>query len=173
MGRETIVEISGNRYRYAYDPERQATIYKGPVGEAPPIGEEEFLVWATSQEMPEIQVDDLTGDAKKYAQMIIASRGPNKGRVRASKPKVDRNKPGTGNAAYIWRMVAFGASPNPRHHHLPILADFDIEAKDHDERRKTMKELDVIVEQIMATIPLQKQYGTLRWGHAMGYFKEE
>ena len=51
MGKEHQVEIppgSGNRYRYAYDPERQATIYKGPVGEAPPIGEEDFLrvsVW--------------------------------------------------------------------------------------------------------------------------------
>jgi len=42
----TVVEIppgSGNRYKYVYDAETKATIYKGPVGEAPELGEEEFL----------------------------------------------------------------------------------------------------------------------------------
>ena len=44
MGKENIVEIppgSGNRYRYAY--ENGETVYKGPVGNAPEIGETELL----------------------------------------------------------------------------------------------------------------------------------
>ena len=46
MPKESRVEIpsgSGNFYRYAYDPETQATRYLGTVGQAPEMGEEEFL----------------------------------------------------------------------------------------------------------------------------------
>jgi len=42
----SIVEIppgSGNRYKYVYDAETKATVYKGPVGNAPALDEEEFL----------------------------------------------------------------------------------------------------------------------------------
>jgi hypothetical protein len=44
--KENIVEIKGGKYRYAYDPETQDTVYRGPVGDAPAldIGEfEEFM----------------------------------------------------------------------------------------------------------------------------------
>ena len=44
MGKESVVEIphgSGNRYRYEYSA--GSTIYKGPVGSAPDLGEAEFL----------------------------------------------------------------------------------------------------------------------------------
>lgn len=40
---ESVVEIKGSQYRYAYDPETQTTRYLGPVGDAPTISEEEFL----------------------------------------------------------------------------------------------------------------------------------
>jgi len=43
--KENIVEIpegSGNRYKYAYDPGSKSTVYKGPVGSAPDITEEEW-----------------------------------------------------------------------------------------------------------------------------------
>jgi len=46
MGKESIVEIppgSGNHYRYEYDESSGKTLYRGPVGDAPQIGEEEFL----------------------------------------------------------------------------------------------------------------------------------
>ena len=46
MPRESRVEIpsgSGNKYRYAYDPETQATRYLGTVGQAPALSEAEFM----------------------------------------------------------------------------------------------------------------------------------
>jgi len=46
MPKESRVEIpsgSGNFYRYSYDPASRATIYLGPVGSSPDLGEEEFL----------------------------------------------------------------------------------------------------------------------------------
>ena len=43
MGSDSIVEIGGHRYRYAYDPGSQQTLYRGPVGSAPALTEQEFL----------------------------------------------------------------------------------------------------------------------------------
>ena len=40
---ETVVEIGGHHYRYEYDPESKNTLYRGPVGDAPALSEEEFL----------------------------------------------------------------------------------------------------------------------------------
>jgi hypothetical protein len=39
---ESIVEIEGHLYRYEYDPASQKTLYRGPVGDAPPLTEEMF-----------------------------------------------------------------------------------------------------------------------------------
>lgn len=47
--KESIVEIppgSGNQYRYGYDPDTGKTNYLGPVGDAPSLHEEEFLLMA-------------------------------------------------------------------------------------------------------------------------------
>lgn len=44
MSKESIVEIpegSGNQYRYVYEGGK--TVYRGPVGSAPKLGEEEFM----------------------------------------------------------------------------------------------------------------------------------
>ena len=43
MPQENIVEIKGGRYRYHYDPDTKVTVYDGPVGDSPEIGEQEFL----------------------------------------------------------------------------------------------------------------------------------
>ena len=43
MGKESIVTIKGGKYRYEYDPETQKTLYLGPVGDAPEIGEKDFM----------------------------------------------------------------------------------------------------------------------------------
>jgi hypothetical protein len=54
MGKESIVEIpkgSGNFYRYEYEGSK--TLYKGPVGDSPAIGEEEFFAGIT-------RVEDIT-----------------------------------------------------------------------------------------------------------------
>ena len=53
MPRESVVEIprgSGNRYRYAYHD--GATRYLGPVGSAPDLGEEEFMM-LVAQALPQ------------------------------------------------------------------------------------------------------------------------
>ena len=41
------------------------------------------------------------------------------GTLRSSKPR-------DGNAAYVWRMVAFQISSNYRHHCMPVTADFGV-----------------------------------------------
>ena len=43
MSDESVVIIKGHKYRYRYDYMTGKTIYLGPVGSAPDIGEEEFL----------------------------------------------------------------------------------------------------------------------------------
>jgi hypothetical protein len=174
MGKESVVDIAGHQYRYVYNEANGKTEYMGPVGDVPTLSEEEFLLMVpTSRQMPEIQADKLTGDAKKFAQMIVVTRGQNKGRLKASKPKVDRNKPDTGKAAYIWRMVAFQVSTNSKHHSMPVTADWDIEAESYEERRRIInEELNPIVDKIVDTVPLAQHYGTLRWGHAFGYFRQ-
>jgi hypothetical protein len=50
MVKDVIVDISGNRYRYSYNPETKRTEYRGPVGDAPPISEREFQRWAVWRE---------------------------------------------------------------------------------------------------------------------------
>ena len=42
MGKVTEVEINGHLYRYEYVDGQ--TLYKGPVGDAPTLSEEEFLM---------------------------------------------------------------------------------------------------------------------------------
>ena len=43
MGKEHVVDIKGNRYRYTYDSTTKSMRYLGPVGDAPSMNEEEFL----------------------------------------------------------------------------------------------------------------------------------
>jgi hypothetical protein len=42
MGKESVVTIGGHLYRYAYEGDSQKTIYLGPVGDSPPLTEQEF-----------------------------------------------------------------------------------------------------------------------------------
>lgn len=46
---ESVVDIRGHQYRYAYDPESQETKYLGPVGNAPAIDEEMFAAIVTQK----------------------------------------------------------------------------------------------------------------------------
>jgi len=62
MPRESVVEIpagSGNKYRYAY--EDGATVYKGPVGDAPGISEQEFLIGMPSGFSGPLESKGVTG----------------------------------------------------------------------------------------------------------------
>lgn len=96
-------------------------------------------------------------------------------RLRASKPTVKKNDPRTGEAAYVWRMVAFQVSPNGKHQCMPVTADWDLsydmqDPQRFEKRRARAKELDALVDRIvMACVPLPRQHGVMRWGRALGY----
>jgi len=141
----------------------------------------------TSQ-MPTIGLDHLTPEERKIAQGIVASRGKNKGRLRASKPKVERHiaryehydlpsgpyespvyEPDRdqGETAYVWRMVAFAVSPKSQHHCLPCTAGFDIPGK-WSEKRARLDELNALADKIISVIPARQHRGTIRWGQAFG-----
>ncbi len=129
-----------------------------------------------SNGMPVINLDSLSGAARMFAERITIH-----GRLRASKPPVEKVKvpherygytyepadPDAGRAAYIWRMVAFQISPIDKHQCMPCTADFDLPG-DFDARRADMKRLDEIVDQIVNTVPASDWHGIRRWGNALG-----
>lgn len=67
-------------------------------------------------QMPEITIPANFSEADRAIAALIL----NKGKLRASKPKA------SGEAAYVWRMVAFIASPISQHHCMPMTAEFDL-----------------------------------------------
>ena len=137
------------------------------------------------QPMPAIAIDaiaDLTEDERKIVEKILRPDG----RLRASKPSVpkkveikrpDRRWPTyeligeeairAGEAAYVWRMVAFQISPEPKHQHMPIMADGDLNGIG-DEKQPRQEELDDLVKRIVDSVPATQWHGVTRWGQAMG-----
>lgn len=120
--------------------------------------------------MPEINLAALDAKTAEIARLIVATKGKNKGRLRASKPLVKKGCIISGEAAYVWRMVAFTASPISQHHCMPVTADFDLQTTGmtYDQKRAYAKQLDRLANEILATIPREKHYGTLRWARAFG-----
>jgi heme exporter protein D len=129
--------------------------------------------------MPKI---DLTAVAMTAEERQIAERILNKGALRASKPAIAYttyvNERGLklrqpddigGKAAYVWRMVAFTLSPVAKHHCMPCTADFDLPERDYQLRRQMAKQLDTLVDRIIASVPKSQQHGTMRWARALGY----
>ena len=104
-------------------------------------------------------------DRKEIISILIKKNG----KVRVSKPKVDESKPNTGRCAYVWRMVMFQISTNRKHHCMPVCADFDLCPEDWKERKELMKELDVIVNEVVDNAPKSEWHGIHRWGKALGY----
>ena len=120
-------------------------------------------------EMPTINLDaiSLTADERALVEPIIANKGKNKGKLRASKPA------NAGEAAYVWRMVAFQISPIPAHHCMPVCADFDINVPEslsstdrYHYRRNRAKELGDLADKIVNTIPKDEWHGIARWRRA-------
>lgn len=108
---------------------------------------------------PVIDLSKLEGEALEYAKQIVKKNGE----VYLSKPKK-----ASGNAKYVWRMVMFFIGNRPQHHCMPVCADFDIEERDYHKRLEISKHLDLIVDSIVKTVPIEKQNGTLRWAKAFG-----
>ncbi|WP_431976006.1 hypothetical protein [Micromonospora haikouensis] len=61
----------------------------------------------------------VTIDAPKIAAAIVASRGPDKGKLRRSRPALPDEHNGVYGAAYVWRMIRFHAGLDM---HLPMMA---------------------------------------------------
>lgn len=89
---------------------------------------------------------------------------------RNNKLKSSFNDKKDGEAYYVWRNVAFAISTNRQHHCMPVLADYYINLKksdgklDHDAIRTKTKELDLLVDKIISTVPYSQRHGINRWG---------
>lgn len=118
--------------------------------------------------MIKLNLTNLFASARDQ-QIATGILNPRTGELRASKPKHD------GESAYVWRMVAFALSNNPQHHCMPVTADFDLPKEkywgpgNYDARQTRCRELDVIVESVVRTVPVTRQAGTMRWARALGY----
>lgn len=141
--------------------------------------------------MPKIDLETLerklTPGRFAIVKGIVATRGENKGCLRASKPKLARmtrydddsdwgyhydyateEERQQAYTAYVWRMVAFFVSPVRQHRCMPVMCDCELPGRG-EERRKLAKTLDdAIVSVVIDSIPLKEQYGTLAWGRAFG-----
>lgn len=130
--------------------------------------------------MPKIDLEllkeQLTPAELEIVSKIVASRGKNKGRLRASKPKVDFvEKDGelvpsdlaAGKAAYVWRMVAHYTSPLRQHHCMPCTAEFSLPGS-YYERRSLIEELGRLVDIVCKTIPVEQWHGVRRWAGILG-----
>lgn len=96
------------------------------------------------------------------------------GSVRSTKPKLDKNNPITGKAAYVWRFVVFTVSKVRAHQCMPCTADFDLPAHGPDGKwssaaaREMAKELHVLESMISGSIDKREWHGIARWGKAFG-----
>ena len=125
----------------------------------------------------------ISPEAQDFLNRITLKNG----KLRATKPKND------GDACFVWRMVAFYASPNPKHKCMPVCADFDMVWEREDElekayrtlgwndpsvtelfrqrfdwRAKRTKELNLIVDEILKVIPFSRRSGAAAFGRALG-----
>jgi len=135
---------------------------------------------------PRIDLDTLKNllspEDYDVVKLIVGTRGDANGRLRANKPKQDPNDPNTGLASYVWRMVAFTASPDARHHCMPCTADFDITMPGFSYRRATREDVhrqneyrkaqvergDAIEKIVVFSIAPIEWHGTRRWGQVYG-----
>ena len=136
--------------------------------------------------MPKLDIDKVPAEYRSLVARIIAGQGKNKGCLRASKPPVPKKvqvensdslwgytfrfaseeDAKAGDAAYIWRMVAFYCSPIHQHHCMPITSDWDLDGT-ASEARARAAELDQIVDIVMEQVPSHKRYGLLRWSRVL------
>jgi hypothetical protein len=131
--------------------------------------------WKMSN-MPKVNIQDINNSYLSDEDAAIISIIVKKnGAIRATKPKVNKNNPISGKAAYVWRMVVFSVSPKRQHQCMPCTATFDLPAYDEDGKwkceisRKMSKELDKLVDHIVNSVPKTQWHGVSRWAKAFGY----
>lgn len=116
-------------------------------------------------EMPVLPLEEF---ALTPWEMEVAKRTLHNGRLRASRPPIDRSDAVTGHAAYLWRMLAFYFSPHSRHHCMPVNATFYLPEEDFVERRAMASRLDELQAKISRLMPIETQPGLVTWARALG-----
>jgi len=143
-------------------------------------------------EMPTLDLSKTAAWPEEWQRIAKAIIGRG-GRIRASKPtlprKVRKAAPDTvtgsryvyaddagrlaGQAAYVWRMVAFQVSPHAEHQCMPVTATFYLEDQgSYEADRAEEKRLDEIAKAIVDLIPPREWHGIQRWGRAFGVIGE-
>lgn len=95
---------------------------------------------------------------RQIIRLILKSDGVT---IRASKPRI-RNRIDS-YAAYVWRMVSFFCSPNPKLQCMPVMCWYDIIAPSDEERKVVARGLNELVDKITALIPVSEWHGVFKW----------
>ena len=130
----------------------------------------------------------LVGEELRIVKACFATRGKNKGALRASKPfdtaDCIEGKPDArfkGMANYVWRMLCFDFLPYAPHVCMPVTAEWDLHASyprfaygsgEYVEQKIHQKELRVWLDRVIKTaeanLPITRQGGAMRWAKALG-----
>lgn len=116
-------------------------------------------------ESPKVDLSIFSDDVLSIVNQIFKKDGS----LYKSKPLK-----ATGEAKYVWRMLAFYMSTNRQHRCMPVTADFDLETYNENGKwssrlaQEKTKELDKIVNNVLNTIPNEKLPGIKRWKKSFG-----
>lgn len=118
------------------------------------------------REFPMINFKALAPHLEPAEIAIVKEIVGKDGRLRASKPAK-----GSGIAKYVWRMVAFCASPNRKHSCMPVMAFCDLPGRYGTEEYKAAESLGNKIEKIVCSFGIEKSewHGVAVWGRALGY----
>jgi len=124
---------------------------------------------------PTFDLDGLQANLTAEEWKLVSPCFKGDGQLRASKPDPKHN---LGQSSYLWRMIVFDVSPNPKHQCMPCTADWDIQPAafenfpgDHNYQKRlalTREVLDPIADKVCKMLPVTQRAGLLRWGRALG-----
>lgn len=107
---------------------------------------------------------NLATDGRSIAEGILLN-----GELRKSRPRK-----ASGETQYVWRIVAFSLSENPKYWCLPVGAEMYLgpdcfgSSEASSKRFALVPILDKIARAIVDTVPVLEQPGTRRWAQAWG-----
>ena len=105
--------------------------------------------------MPNININNIElsdGDRNLVREILKADNT-----LYQSKPK-NASRDGQ----YLWRVVAFGISPNSQHHKLPTKASRDLNGNTLEQKSRA-RELHQLALQIEQAVPVTERHGSTSW----------